>query len=171
MKMPPVAVAFLAASIASAAAQTYPSRPVTIVVPYPAGGPTDTLARILADRMRPALGQSVIIENPTGAGGTIGTGRVARAAAECGRGSPNFRKRTRPRRSSRRSRRGSGHFERENSSRWINSAMPWAVVLSNRAERNLRRVPAADRARLLSAIDTMRVDPLHGDVVKLKGAK
>ncbi len=83
MKKPPaIAVAFLAASIASAAAQTYPSRPITIVVPYPAGGPTDTLARILADRMRPALGQSVIIENPTGAGGTIGTGRVARAAPD-----------------------------------------------------------------------------------------
>ncbi len=47
--------------------------------------------------------------------------------------------------------------------------MQWAVVLSNRAERNLKRVPAADRARLLSAINTMRVDPLHGDVVKLKG--
>jgi len=83
MKKPPaIALAVLAATIASAAAQTYPSRPITIVVPYPAGGPTDTLARILADRMRPALGQSVIIENPTGAGGTIGTGRVARAAPD-----------------------------------------------------------------------------------------
>jgi tripartite-type tricarboxylate transporter receptor subunit TctC len=57
-------------------AQTYPSRPITIVVPFPAGGPTDTLARILADRMRQPLGQPVIVENPTGAGGTIGTGRV-----------------------------------------------------------------------------------------------
>jgi tripartite-type tricarboxylate transporter receptor subunit TctC len=57
----------------AARAQAYPSRPITIVVPYPAGGPTDTLARILAERMRGALGQSVIIENPTGAGGTIGT--------------------------------------------------------------------------------------------------
>jgi tripartite-type tricarboxylate transporter receptor subunit TctC len=63
-------------------AQTYPSRPITIVVPFPAGGPTDTLARILADRMRRPLGQSVIVENPTGAGGTIGTGRVARAAPD-----------------------------------------------------------------------------------------
>src|SRR5882724_9702843 len=63
-------------------AQAYPSRPVTIVVPYPAGGPTDTLARILAERMRGALGQAVIVENPTGAGGTIGTGRVARAAPD-----------------------------------------------------------------------------------------
>jgi mRNA interferase RelE/StbE len=47
--------------------------------------------------------------------------------------------------------------------------MPWVVVLSNRAGKNLRRVPAADRARILSAIDEMRVDPLKGDVVKLKG--
>src|SRR5262249_14328985 len=61
----------------AARAQAYPSRPVTIVVPYPAGGPTDTLARILAERMRAPLGQPVIIENPTGAGGAIGTGRVA----------------------------------------------------------------------------------------------
>src|SRR5712691_1195277 len=83
MKKPPaIAVAFLAASIASAAAQTYPSRPVTIVVPFPAGGPTDALARVLAERMRGALGQSVIVENPTGAGGTIGTARAARAAPD-----------------------------------------------------------------------------------------
>src|SRR5205807_2632434 len=65
-----------------ALAQTYPSRPITIVVPFPAGGPTDALARILAERMRGPLGQSIIIENPTGAGGTIGTGRVARAAPD-----------------------------------------------------------------------------------------
>ena len=66
----------------NAAAQTFPSRPVTIVVPYPAGGPTDTLARVLAERMKVSLGQTVIVENPTGAGGTIGTGRVARAAPD-----------------------------------------------------------------------------------------
>src|SRR5262249_46208382 len=66
----------------AARAQAYPSRPITIVVPFSAGGPTDTLARILAERMRGPLGQSVIIENPTGAGGTIGTGRVARAAPD-----------------------------------------------------------------------------------------
>jgi tripartite-type tricarboxylate transporter receptor subunit TctC len=65
-----------------ARAQAYPSRPVSIIVPFPAGGPTDTLARILADRMRAALGQSVIVENPTGAGGTIGTARAARAAPD-----------------------------------------------------------------------------------------
>jgi tripartite-type tricarboxylate transporter receptor subunit TctC len=66
----------------SARAQAYPSRPVSIVVPFPAGGPTDTLARILADRMRGPLGQTVIVENPTGAGGTIGTARAARAAPD-----------------------------------------------------------------------------------------
>jgi tripartite-type tricarboxylate transporter receptor subunit TctC len=62
-----------------AVAQNYPSRVVTIVVPYPAGGPTDTIARILADRMQGSLGQSVIIENVGGAGGSIGVGRVAHA--------------------------------------------------------------------------------------------
>jgi tripartite-type tricarboxylate transporter receptor subunit TctC len=63
-------------------AQTYPSRVITLVVPYPAGGPTDTIARILADRMKVAVGQSVIIENVSGAGGSIGVGRVARAAPD-----------------------------------------------------------------------------------------
>lgn len=62
-----------------AVAQNYPSRVVTIVVPYPAGGPTDTIARILADGMQGSLGQSVIIENVGGAGGSIGVGRVAHA--------------------------------------------------------------------------------------------
>ena len=57
-----IVLAFIAASIACAAAETYPSRPITIVVPFPAGGPTDTLARILTDHMRASLGQSVIIE-------------------------------------------------------------------------------------------------------------
>ena len=56
--------------------------PSPIVVPFPAGGPTSALARVLADRMKGALGQSVIVENPTGAAGTIGTGRVARAAPD-----------------------------------------------------------------------------------------
>src|ERR1700724_4209264 len=62
-----------------AGAETFPSRPITIVVPFPAGGPTDTLGRVLADRMRNALGQSVIIENLTGAAGTIGSRHVARS--------------------------------------------------------------------------------------------
>src|SRR5580692_10265837 len=63
-------------------AQSYPSRPITIVVPFPAGGPTDSLTRVLAERMKGSLGQPVIIENVTGAGGTIGVGRVARAAPD-----------------------------------------------------------------------------------------
>ncbi len=63
-------------------AQTYPSRAITIVVPYPAGGPTDTVARVMGERMKAVLGQSVIIENVTGAGGSIGVGRVARAAPD-----------------------------------------------------------------------------------------
>src|SRR5262245_28002129 len=66
----------------AATAQDYPTRPITIVVPFPAGGPTDALARVLAERMKVALGQSFIVENPTGAAGTIGTGRVARAAPD-----------------------------------------------------------------------------------------
>jgi len=62
--------------------QAYPSRPITMIVPYPAGGPTDTIARLLGERMRASLGQPVIIENVAGAGGTIGVGRVARAAGD-----------------------------------------------------------------------------------------
>lgn len=62
-----------------ARAETYPSRPITMVVPFPAGGPTDTLARILADRMTAALGQSVVIEDVSGASGRVGLERVARA--------------------------------------------------------------------------------------------
>src|SRR5712692_2607657 len=63
-----------------ARAQTYPTRPITIVVPFAAGGPTDTIGRLLAERMRSSLGQTVIVENATGAGGTIGVARGARAA-------------------------------------------------------------------------------------------
>jgi tripartite-type tricarboxylate transporter receptor subunit TctC len=72
----------VAASTATADAQVYPSRPITMVVPYSAGGPTDTIARIMADRMRGPLGQTIIVENVTGAAGTIGVGKVARAAAD-----------------------------------------------------------------------------------------
>jgi len=68
--------------MSGAVAQVYPSRPITIVVPFAAGGPNDTFARILAERMRGSLGQTVIIENVGGAGGTIGVGRVARAAGD-----------------------------------------------------------------------------------------
>jgi tripartite-type tricarboxylate transporter receptor subunit TctC len=75
-----LAIAAALATAPDARAETFPSHPITIVVPFPAGGPTDTVARILAEPMRVALGQAIIIENVTGAAGTIGTGKVARAA-------------------------------------------------------------------------------------------
>src|ERR1700731_4225003 len=65
-----------------ARAENYPSHPITLVVPFSAGGPTDSMARIMADRMKAALGESLLIENVTGAGGSIGVGRVARAAPD-----------------------------------------------------------------------------------------
>jgi tripartite-type tricarboxylate transporter receptor subunit TctC len=65
--------------IAGARAQSYPSHPLTMIVPFPAGGPTDTLARILTERMRISLGQPVVIENVTGAGATIGVTRAVHA--------------------------------------------------------------------------------------------
>jgi tripartite-type tricarboxylate transporter receptor subunit TctC len=68
--------------VAGAQAQTFPSRPITLVVPFPPGGSTDAIARIMAERMRTSLGQPVIIENVGGAGGSIGVGRVARAAPD-----------------------------------------------------------------------------------------
>ena len=68
--------------ITSANAQTYPSRPITLIVPLAPGGSTDVIARIMAEGMRAALGQPVIVENVTGAGGTIGVGRLARAAPD-----------------------------------------------------------------------------------------
>src|SRR5215203_214499 len=70
------------AGVADANAQSYPSRPITLVVPFPPGGSTDAAARIMAERMRATLGQSVVIENVGGAGGSIGVGRVARAAPD-----------------------------------------------------------------------------------------
>jgi tripartite-type tricarboxylate transporter receptor subunit TctC len=76
------AAAVLPAAAGTARAQAYPARPITIVVPYPPGGPTDTIARLIAERMRASLGQPVIIENVAGAGGTIGVGRVARAPGD-----------------------------------------------------------------------------------------
>src|SRR6266480_2424981 len=75
-------VACTLAPMLRANAQGYPSRPITIIVPFAAGGPSDTLTRILADRMRVSLGQPVVVDNVGGAGGRIGTGRVARAAPD-----------------------------------------------------------------------------------------
>ena len=66
----------------AAAAQDYPSRVITMIVPYPAGGPTDQLARVIAPKFSEKLGQNVIVENVSGGGTTIATGRVARATAD-----------------------------------------------------------------------------------------
>jgi tripartite-type tricarboxylate transporter receptor subunit TctC len=89
MKLPRRRFLHLAAGAAAlpalsrfARAQTYPSRPITMVVGYGVGGPSDTIARIVAERMKPALGQPIVIENITGAAGSIGVGRVARAAPD-----------------------------------------------------------------------------------------
>jgi tripartite-type tricarboxylate transporter receptor subunit TctC len=77
-----VALVSCAVGVAAAAAQTYPSRPITIIVPFPPGGSTDTVARIMAAGMQPILGQPVGIENVSGAGGSTAVGRLARAAPD-----------------------------------------------------------------------------------------
>jgi tripartite-type tricarboxylate transporter receptor subunit TctC len=77
-----IALAAIVGSIGNTSAEVYPSRPITMIVPYPAGGLFDALARILAEPMRAALAQSVVIENVGGAGGSIAVGRVARAAPD-----------------------------------------------------------------------------------------
>ncbi len=89
MRKPTFAAAALAANLAAmlggigdAGAQDYPSRPITMIVPLAIGGSTDVIARIMAEGMRATLGQPVVVENVTGAGGTIGVGRVARAAPD-----------------------------------------------------------------------------------------
>ncbi len=89
MKLPRRKFLYLAASATVlpatsciAEAQTYPSRPVTMVIGYAAGGPTDVVGRVVANAMRASLGQPVVIENVAGANGAIGTGRVVRAAGD-----------------------------------------------------------------------------------------
>jgi tripartite-type tricarboxylate transporter receptor subunit TctC len=89
MKLPRRQLLHLAAGAAAlpvvsrfASAQSYPTRPISMIVPFPAGGPTDAVARIMAEPMRAALGEPVIVENVTGAGGTLGAGKVARAAPD-----------------------------------------------------------------------------------------
>ena len=72
----------LAALPAIAGAQTFPLRPITMMVGFPPGGPTDTLARLLGDGMKTTLGQSVVVETISGASGTIATGRVAHASPD-----------------------------------------------------------------------------------------
>ena len=77
-----ITLAAIAIAIGRASAENYPTRPVTIVAPFPAGGPSDALARILSEPLRAALGQPVVIENVVGAGGNIGISRVARASPD-----------------------------------------------------------------------------------------
>jgi len=77
-----VSAAMLASLTSPVAAQQYPARAITMVVPFPAGGPTDTLARILGERMRVALGQTIVIENVTGAGASIGVTRAVQSAPD-----------------------------------------------------------------------------------------
>jgi tripartite-type tricarboxylate transporter receptor subunit TctC len=76
------AVAAMLAIVTPAGAQNYPSKPITIIVPFAAGGPTDALARVLGERMRQSLGQTILVENVTGAGGTLGVARAVRAAPD-----------------------------------------------------------------------------------------
>jgi tripartite-type tricarboxylate transporter receptor subunit TctC len=75
-------VAFVVLGSAQSSAQVYPSRQISMIVPFSAGGPSDVIGRIFAEYMTSWLGQSVIIENVTGGAGTIAMGRVARAAAD-----------------------------------------------------------------------------------------
>ena len=69
-------------AVCPASAEEYPSRPVTVIVPYPAGGPTDVISRVVSNIMSKELGKPIIIENVSGASGTIGAARVARAAPD-----------------------------------------------------------------------------------------
>jgi len=79
---PAICIAALVAGIGSAPAQDYPSRPVTVIVPFPPGGASDVVARIVTNQMSAILGQSFVIENVAGAGGTVGSARVAAAAPD-----------------------------------------------------------------------------------------
>jgi tripartite-type tricarboxylate transporter receptor subunit TctC len=82
LRWPSLIILFALAIPIAAAAQDYPVRPVTLVVPFPAGGSTTVVARIVADRMSPTLGQPIVVENRGGAGGTVGTRSVARSAPD-----------------------------------------------------------------------------------------
>lgn len=76
------AAAWVAVAPVALAADNYPSRPIKLIVPFGAGGSTDIVARLLADKMGPILGQAVIIENKGGAGGSIGASEIAKAAPD-----------------------------------------------------------------------------------------
>ena len=78
----PMTLALLAASVINASAQTYPSRPITMIMPFPPGGGTDAVTRVIADHIKVSLGQPIIVENASGAGGTVGTARAMRATAD-----------------------------------------------------------------------------------------
>src|SRR5688500_9068625 len=82
MKKPTLAALAVVALTGLANAQNYPTHPITMIVPFPAGGPSDVVARIMADGMGKHLGQQVVIENVGGAGGTLGTGRAADATPD-----------------------------------------------------------------------------------------
>ncbi len=82
MKRSLLTIVALIAGLAAASAQSYPSRPITLIVPFPAGGPTDSLARIAGERMRTSLGQPVIVENVAGAGGSMGVTRLMRSTPD-----------------------------------------------------------------------------------------
>src|SRR5262245_34049730 len=76
------AFVLVVAGLSHASAQSFPTKPMTIIVPFSAGGPSDAMTRILAERMKTTLGQSFLIENVTGAGGSIGVTRAARSAPD-----------------------------------------------------------------------------------------
>ncbi|MCC6776759.1 MAG: tripartite tricarboxylate transporter substrate binding protein BugD [Hyphomicrobiales bacterium] len=82
MKAVLIALGCMVATCPAASAQTYPTRPITMVVPFPAGGSSDSIGRIMAQGMQSTLGQNIIIENISGAAGNIAVGRVARAAPD-----------------------------------------------------------------------------------------
>jgi tripartite-type tricarboxylate transporter receptor subunit TctC len=82
MRIAAILLAGMLASVTCSVAEDYPTRPITMIVPFAAGGPTDVLARIMAEGMRASLGQNVLIENVTGAAGSIGVGRAVRAAPD-----------------------------------------------------------------------------------------
>src|SRR5215470_6498654 len=82
MRVSGAALGVLVALTGAASAQTYPAKPVTMVIPFAAGGPTDVLGRVMAQRMSELLGQQVVVENVTGAGGQTGSKRVADAAPD-----------------------------------------------------------------------------------------
>ncbi len=75
-------LALTAVGLSASAQQPYPTRPITVVVPFAAGGPTDVMTRILGQHVSQTLGQQIVIENVTGGGGSIGAARVAKAAPD-----------------------------------------------------------------------------------------